>query len=379
MKEEQIWILISKKISGEATAEELATLQQIIHENTEWQLTIERLQEVWDSKPVETELYSNHNQDNYLAHINRLKTKVSDFYEVGELEEISFKENKTYFTIKKIWHYLAAASVLAFITITYFLITKNTGSNSLKQNIASTNNEVKVSNGSRSKIILPDGSQVWINAGSKLTYKPDFKKEIREVILDGEAYFDVTKDKEHPFIVHTNGIDIKVLGTAFNVKAYNVEPVIEATLIHGSIEVTNTQQPNAPKLLMKPHEKLVFKKNNLVVNENKKSGTEQTNTTIDNASLSISSLNKNIADSSIVETAWVYNKLVFEDEKFGDVALKMERWYNVKISINDDKLKNQMINGSFVDESIDEALKILQMIVPFKYQKNKENITISKK
>jgi ferric-dicitrate binding protein FerR (iron transport regulator) len=92
-----------------------------------------------------------------------------------------------------------------------------------------------------------------VNSGSKLTYEGNFKGNLREVRLDGEAYFDVVKDALHPFIVHTSGIDIKVLGTAFNVKAYKVDRTIEATLIHGSIEVINQNQPGAPKIMLKPH------------------------------------------------------------------------------------------------------------------------------
>jgi ferric-dicitrate binding protein FerR (iron transport regulator) len=236
-------------------------------------------------------------------------------------------------------------------------------------------NEISINCGSRSKIVLPDGSQVWINSGSKLTYNESFKGTTRDVQLDGEAYFDVVKDAAHPFIVHTSGIDIKVLGTAFNVKAYKAEPTIEATLIRGFIEVLNHSQPGASNIMLKPHEKLVYNKYS--------DGIKEIQAIIKPAdspfSISIEALRKNIPDSNILETAWVYNKLIFEEERFEDLAIKMERWYNVNINIEDEKLKYYKMSGSFVNETAEEAIKILQFLVPFKYSIKNSEIKIMKK
>ena len=239
-------------------------------------------------------------------------------------------------------------------------------------------NEVSINRGSRTKIELPDGSQVWINSGSKLSYDDFFKGATREVVLDGEAYFDVVKDAAHPFIVHTSGIDIKVLGTAFNVKAYKMEPVIEATLIHGSIEVINKNRPGAPGVMLKPHEKLIYNKYPVADGRDQRADVTIP-TEPDSYSITIKPLSKNITDSNIVETAWVYNKLIFEEEKFEDLALKMERWYNIKINIETEKLKNYKMSGSFVKETAEEAIKILQFVVPFKYTIQNNEIKIMKR
>src|SRR5439155_8152 len=109
-------------------------------------------------------------------------------------------------------------------------------------------------------MVLPDGTQVWLNAESRITYSNTFNKSLREVNLEGEAYFDVTHDAAHPFIVHTSSIAIKVLGTAFTVKSYASDKTIEATLLRGSIEVVKNNDPSAPKVILRPHEKLVFNK-----------------------------------------------------------------------------------------------------------------------
>ncbi|MGB5008428.1 MAG: FecR family protein, partial [Ferruginibacter sp.] len=233
-------------------------------------------------------------------------------------------------------------------------------------------NEIIINPGSRTKIQLPDGSQVWVNSGSKITYKDNFNRSTREVHLDGEAYFEVIKDASRPFIVHTTGIDIKVLGTAFNVKAYKIESFIEATLIHGSIEVINKNRPGAPGVMLKPLEKLIY--NKFPVADTRDQRADVTIPTEPDAySITIKPVNKNIADSDITETAWVYNKLAFEDERFEDLALKMERWYDLKIVFESEKLKDYRVSGSFVNETPEQAFNTLMFLLPFKYSiKNKE-------
>src|SRR5437773_11061947 len=156
-------------------------------------------------------------------------------------------------TLKRL---LVAAVLTGIILSSYFFIfqRKNT------QSKAVAINEIEAKKGARSYMLLPDGTKVWLNSDSKLEYKDNFNDSIREVTLSGEAYFDVVKDAAHPFIVHTSDIDIRVLGTAFNVKSYPKESSIETTLIHGLIEVTNKKLPGSPKVILNPHEKLVFRK-----------------------------------------------------------------------------------------------------------------------
>jgi len=270
--------------------------------------------------------------------------------------------------------YATAAAFIVSIILLYPVVADD----AKNKDIASVSavNEIIINPGSRTKIQLPDGSQVWVNSGSSLTYEDNFNGSTREVHLNGEAYFDVVKDASRPFIVHTTGIDIRVLGTAFNVKAYKKEPTIEATLIHGSIEVINKNRPGTPKVMLKPHEKLVY--NKFPVTDPRDQRADITVPESDAYSVTIKPLNNNITDREIVETAWVYNKLVFEDERFEAIALKMERWYNIKIHIENEQLKNYKMSGSFVNETAEEAIKILQFLVPFKYSIKNNEIKIMK-
>lgn len=379
MKEEKYWILLSKKIAGEATPEELDELQELISSNTEWKTTMENLRELWSSKPVIVDTDKKQKiEDAYLVHINRLKEKGADFKENTELAVHDVEINLT--AVKKpfykSWVTYAAAAVFIVAVIFLYPLIADTGKTNEVASPIRPFNEITINPGSRTKVQLPDGSQVWVNSGSHLTYEGNFKGNTREVQLDGEAYFDVAKDASRPFIVHTSNIDIKVLGTAFNVKAYKTEPTIEATLIHGSIEVINKSEPGSAKIMLKPHEKLVYNK---YVIKDIKDQKADIKPVADSFSIIIKPLRKNIADNDIVETAWVYNKLIFEDERFADLALKMERWYNVKISIENEKLKDYRISGTFVNETAEEALKALQLLVPFSYSIKNNEVKIIKK
>jgi transmembrane sensor len=370
MKEEKHWILLSKKVAGEATPEELEELQELLNADPDWQSTLENLQEFWTSLPVASEGGEQKQENSYTDHINRLKMYVSDFSgveETKENEELFFSkpDKKSFF---KSWMTYALLACCIMVVVLLYPSLVNNIKDEKEEKIANSVNEIAISPGSKSKIQLPDGSQVWINAGSKLTYAGMMKGLTREVTLDGEAYFDVVKDATHPFIVHTSGIDIKVLGTAFNVKAYKIEPTIEATLIHGSIEVTNRNRPDAPKIMLKPREKLVFSNDIYIVRKNVSKAISLSGVNGGRpSSILITLLKRNIADSSISETAWIYNKLSFEDKSFEELAKDMERWYNVKFAFRNKKIAQFHFTGSFINETIEQVLEALKFSVNFKY------------
>ena len=382
MKEEQYWILISKKISGEASAEELEQLQALLACNPGWKTIEENLQELWNSKPIE-------NKDNnlhiaevaYLLHINRLKEHDPEFASKEDIVEIAdaYYSKRIKKPLYKSWTTYATAAVV--IMLIFFIPFISGKKNKNETAGIKDNNEIIVKPGVKTKLQLPDGSHVWLNSNSKLSYSETFNGPLREVFLTGEGYFDVVKNATRPFIVHTNGIDIKVLGTVFNVKAYDSDATIEATLVHGLIEVTKTNQPNTSKVILKPYEKLIYSK--VATTQMDKPGYQKSSNISEevkgNPAIIISQLANNRVNSEIVETSWVYNRLSFEDEKFDDIAVKMERWFNVKITINNEKIKSYKLTGSFEDETVEEALKELEYLVSFSYKISGRNIDINKK
>jgi ferric-dicitrate binding protein FerR (iron transport regulator) len=224
--------------------------------------------------------------------------------------------------------------------------------------------------GSRTRLVLPDGSTVWLNAGSRLTYSKDFGSRNRNVTLTGEAYFDVTKSAELPFVIQTPAMQVKVVGTAFNIKSYPGERTSETSVIRGSVEIIPKARPGE-KYVLKPNEKLV------VANAIK----EKDNKQPDRPSkplIALGSLTYYPADSLVVETSWVDNKLVFDNEAFSDVALKMERWYGMTIEFRNKQLQEMRLTGSFVNETIYEALNALQISGGFNYSIRQNTVVISK-
>jgi ferric-dicitrate binding protein FerR (iron transport regulator) len=231
--------------------------------------------------------------------------------------------------------------------------------------------------GARTKLVLPDGTQVWLNSSSRLKYTHNFNGPSREVELEGEAYFDVVKDMQRPFIVHTSALDVKVLGTAFTVKSYPQDATIEATLLKGTIEVSRQNNPDAPRVILKPNEKLVFNKQLAVtplpaLSPDVRSAAARTAP----PDIAVNSLPRNIPDSNKEETAWLYNRLVFNGDSFEELAEKMERWYNVKIFFKDKALYNYHFGGAFANETVQDALNALQLTADFSYKINGNEIEL---
>jgi transmembrane sensor len=375
MHRERIWTLMSRKLSGEATGAELAELDELIKIHPDTDIPVQFVNEFW---AIPAEADEDFLEATFHLHTERLKEKGFDLdagkQETGSLN-LDFSEQKG--KHKKIFWIGALVTLVAAVILTGFFY--NTATTPAKDKIAKS--EVSTKNGSRTKIQLPDGSTVWLNSSSKLVYDNDhFGTGIREVSLTGEAYFDVVKNPAKPFVIHTAKMDIKVLGTAFNVKCYPGEKTTETSLIRGSVEVTLKDRQE--KIMMKPNEKLIIN------NDEVKQTVEPVKPIIASQKAVVlkerpiielrNHLTLYPADNSIVETAWKENRLVFSSETLEEIALKMERWYGVNIIIASEKLKKELLTGAFEVETIYQALDALQLTTPFAYKMDKNVITISK-
>lgn len=209
---------------------------------------------------------------------------------------------------------------------------------------------VSADRGERAGVVLPDGTKVRLNAESRLSYMPDFGKERRKVNLEGEAYFEVTKNAEKPFVVHTGYLDIEVLGTSFNVYAYEREEVIEMALVSGRIKIMTNSEPSRT-VFLSPNEKALF---------HKSSGNIQVRET-DNR----------------FETAWLRGDLVFHSTPLKEVIAKLERKYGVRIHLNAPSLANDMFTGNFDSEYIIEVMELLERHYGFTYEIQDKDIYIT--
>ncbi|MBI5370647.1 MAG: DUF4974 domain-containing protein [Sphingobacteriales bacterium] len=375
MSNQRITTLFAKRLAGEASPEELRELEDFLRANPGEQYFQEILGNWWESGVVVQKKGDETLDERFNRIVGQSGTSHPEGAEAAAfpLAVAQGRSGRTW----KIW--LAAASIAGILFFTgRQLFRPANGFTALQDN------EIVAKPGTKSKLLLPDGTQVWLNSDSRIIYANSFNDSLREVVLEGEAYFDVVKDARHPFIVHTSGISIRVLGTAFNVKSYPQDPTIEATLVRGLIEVEKNNQPGRSRIMLKPNEKLVYNKTQdkvLGAEDAEQAGVPATVPTAlaKPESISISTLPKNIADSIRVETSWVYGKLVFEGDGFRELAQKMERWYNVKIGFRDHKVAGYRFTGVFENENIGEALHALQLTASFRYTINGTEVWIDKK
>lgn len=214
-------------------------------------------------------------------------------------------------------------------------------------------NEVFIPFGQTFKLKLSDGTVVWLNAGSKLRFPQNFfnSDKNRIVYLEGEAFFDVAKSKNKPFIVNTQEVDVKVLGTKFNISSYETDDYIATTLVEGSVSVYETRTPENDIQLTPSFQAKYDKFGN--------------------------HFNKVKVDTNIY-TAWMQNRLVIDNLKFSELLIKLERRYFVKFMNKAENLNDEIYKGEFVNEDIETILKTISLSTPFEYEINQNVITITK-
>ena len=209
--------------------------------------------------------------------------------------------------------------------------------------------EISTIYGMRTKFQLSDGTWVNLNSGSKLIFPTEFEGKTRKVELVGEAFFDVTPNPAKPFIVKASEIDVRVLGTAFDLQAYPGTNKISATLVHGKIVLERESGGISKQIAeLKPSDRAIFKTDEKVVNVSVEED-----------------LDKFIA--------WKDGKLVFFNDPIENVAEKLGNWYNVTVKINNIKLKKYRFTATFKDEPIEQVLDLLSKSSPIKYQIKKAN------
>jgi ferric-dicitrate binding protein FerR (iron transport regulator) len=374
---ERIWELISRKLSNEATEVELQELQALLHQQPNEAYSLEIMEDLWKAPARENKQYSEYRFKQLIQRMQVLGIDTSGFemeenHLITAEQDFNSSRKKGFFTIKKIAISLCLIGTLITGVFLYENeVNKNSPVSVEKSSVITT------SNGSKTTITLPDGTKVWVNAGSKLTYENSYGNKLREVSLSGEAFFDVVHNAEKPFVIHTSKMDIRVLGTAFNVRCYPDEKKMETSLIRGSIEVTLKDRPKE-KIYLKPNEKLTLTADVVTTTVLKNLRKVKHEVEVTEPLVAISHLTYQPADSSVVETSWVENKLVFRSETFEEVALKMEKWYGVSINIQNENLKQEHLTGSFESETVDQALSALQFTTNFRYSINKNIITITK-
>ncbi|OCX54376.1 hypothetical protein BEL04_08960 [Mucilaginibacter sp. PPCGB 2223] len=226
--------------------------------------------------------------------------------------------------------------------------------------------------GKKLTLKLTDGSVVTLNSGSSLVVSKDFNLHKRDVTLIGEGYFVVAHNEAKPFVVHTKKINVKDIGTEFNIKAYATDKTTEASLIKGRIEITINNNAVAKRLHQNT---IVLLPNNKFIIDNNVTGSPGEQKTVKQP-FAISHITTNASTNSVVETDWKENKLTFYDSSLDDIALQMERWYGVKIQITSPAIKAYRFTATFDHEDIIQVLEALKLSSNFNYRKEDSVIII---
>ncbi len=242
---------------------------------------------------------------------------------------------------------------------------------SLKIELATT--EIAAPLGAKSMVKMPDGTTIWLNAGSKLIYKNDFNQNDRHVILTGEAFFSVATNKEKPFIVHAADVIVRAYGTKFNVKAYPDEETVTATLQEGKIDVQFTEKlADNKNIVLAPNQKVVLHRSvNILKNENTINA--QKSAKIEVISPRIA-LEKNI-DINLY-TSWKGDRWTIESIPLETLAPVLERRFNKKLFFKNPELKGYKFTGIIENETTEQIMAALQMTAPLNYKIGKDTIVL---
>lgn len=357
--------LILKCIEGSASESEMQQVWAWVELNNENKKYYEHLRDIWISASVTKPLADQQLENKW----QNFKSK-NNF--VAEKQGES-AEPKTF---------LLRFIRVAAIAIVIFALGAVMGKYYLNDSVPVQSQEfyiVEAPRGAKSFVTLADGTKIWLNAGSRISYQRNYNQENRNIFLEGEAYFEVAKNKEIPFYVYSSGIVVKAIGTAFNVKAYPEEGIVETTLVEGSVSIESTGKTGAKeKILMQPKQKASFYKvSKEVVVENQDNeikGNEIIAPIPIKAKIERIELKKEI-DTELY-TSWKDKRWVFEKQRFEDLAVILERIYDIKVIYKDDELKNYRLSGSLQEENLEQVLQAIQFTIPLDYSINHNEVTI---
>ena len=323
MKKEDYFEIFERYILNTASPDEVKTLCEWVNKNTEISEWLEK--QIHDSP-------DNMNKELQLKMFNDIKTTLR----IEKPTELEVNESKiasgSAFSELKTWIRFAAMFVLPLISalgVYLYMSDKNVTEPLV----------VSVERGQKASITLPDGSKVWLNSLSELTYNSDFNTEKRELLLDGEAYFEVASNPDKPFVVRSNEITVEALGTAFGVKAYTDDVSVSSILMHGKVRVTT---PNG-SIILKPNERVQY--------DRELATTRQSSVT-----------------NAVDFTGWIHNELRFENESLYEITRNIQRIYNVEIIFSTERLKKLRYTGTVDNNSLESVLNLISLTSPVSFK-----------
>ncbi len=363
--------LLEKLLSNQAAGNEKEKLAALLNNESDKELVEAWLKDNWDNIDYSQLNISSKAMLERIHENITLKPLSSGYKSPSRLRQVTIT------TLK-----YAAACVVACV-IQWYVITRS-GKTPEVQPLVQVEqyHKISVPKGSKSYIVLADSTKIWLNAGATLKYPTNFQEDKREVFLTGEAFFDVTRNEQKPFYVNTKGLNVKVIGTQFNVKAYDDENSIETTLIEGAIEILGlkSDKEDESNLVLKPGQKLV-----LLKDKSMHEVLDATEENLDEKSENKAIPSIRIKQAQVItlqdiepEVSWKEDKLIFNKEPFRDVKTMLERWYGVNIIVKDSEILDYRFTGTFDEETFDQAMYALQQAARFEYSIKKKTVIIKR-
>lgn len=317
------WDLILKSLKNDANLEDSQQLNEWIEENDQHRRLLNELQHAWDD----------------ISHLNSAYTpdSLKAWQQVVEKTKERYQKPSRKFHL--LWRVAAAACVLALLGIAISNLTRTSSPPSLTYTQYTTQDD-------KSFVTLPDGTQVWLNAHTTLTFSNLFNKSLRHVEVHGEALFDVTHHPDIPFEVGMNHLQVRVHGTKFNVQSYDDEPVTAVTLLEGSVSLGTTGHDD---IHLKPGITAVY---------------DKTNTTL------------TLNPSDPLATLWASRELHIEDKSLEETAQILEHWFRMRIEVAPALKNTHYYTFTVRHESVTDMLELMQRISKFNYKMEEQKIII---
>lgn len=324
------WEAIAARLKNEADNVQMEQIQEWLDASEEHPVILSGIIDTWSITQSKTAFYKPDMIGNWQKLMERINIQP---------KEKEFPKN--YFR----WIAAAAILVIGFLLGSVY----NEGLLfETQKNIIYT--KIVAPQGSKTQVVLPDSTQVWLNSGAELQYASDYSARNREVSIKGEGYFDVVRDAEHPFVVHGSKFQVKVFGTSFNMNEDKNSSWADITLVSGKVQVLSLQGQKLCDL--KPGEQLVLKENKYSVQK---------------------------AENLEALDAWRRNMLIFDNQPFEEVIPYLEKWYGVKINLDQAGISNHRYTFKVKTESLREVLNLISIITPITYCIEGEQITIKYK
>jgi len=273
--------------------------------------------------------------------LRRIRSNI----DTGTIQEAKSSKNERLRIGRLYWLSGVAAVILVALSVTFFE----------KSNVSTSAEQVTVRNlsGSMYKVTLSDSSTVWLSPNSKLQYPKSFSGNDRQVSMDGEAFFEVSEDPKHPFIVSSGEVITKVLGTSFRVRAYQNSKSTEVSVVTGKVAVSILEK-NLPEVTILPSYKVTYQKDSDL-------------------------LEKNLEEKSSSMRMWEKTTMSFENVLVSEVIDALNQKFDVRIGTKDEEIREYVLNADFTDQSLPAILEILERSLDITYTIDDKKIQLNKK